>query len=167
MKNLIIVIVASALFLGVGAGVSYAYLSAQEYAGNEFGTADVAISVREDFEPPGTVTPGQTVKKAPRIESISGTDCYVRAAVRFSDSDMQEACEPLVIGSGWEAGTDGYYYWKQRLKPGEATGALFDGIKIRTDAAEPVPFDIYVYAEAVQCGELGEQEAWENMEESV
>lgn len=161
MRNVIIAVLAVALLLGVGAGVSYSYLTAQDNAANHFEVSSVDIKIDETFEPPGEITPGRVITKAPRISSSSDTDCYVRAAVRFTDSDARDCCEALAINPGWEEGSDGYYYWKDRLKPGQQTGSLFDCVTIKKDAGEIPPFDILIYAEAIQCGEQTMKEAWE------
>lgn len=163
MRKFLIAVLASALFFGVGAGVSYAYLTAQDAAVNRFRVSSVDIGIEEEFEPPGEVTPGKVIKKAPRVHSSSDTDCYVRAAVRFTDSAAQDACEPLVIREGWQQKEDGYYYWTAPLHPGEYTGTLFDSVTVRKDAKEIPPFDILVYAEAVFCNGKTMEEAWEEM----
>lgn len=163
MKNLMIAMLAGALILGVGAGVSYAYLTAQDDAANHFRVSSVDITVEENFDPPGEITPGKVIVKAPRICSGSDIDCYVRAAVRFTDSAAQDCCETLAINPGWQAGEDGYYYWQERLQPGGQTGTLFDRVTIRQEAGEIPPFDILVYAEAVQCGNHTMKEAWEEI----
>lgn len=162
MKNLIAVVLAAALLLGVGAGVSYAYLTAQDDAANQFEAASVDVDIQEDFDPPDEVKPGMAIPKSPRVYSSSDVDCYVRAMVHFSSSDAQKCCEPLAINEGWSDGGDGYYYWENPLPPGESTGTLFDSVTIRQDAEEEIPpFEILVYAEAVQCGGLSREEAWE------
>lgn len=161
MKNFVIAVLVSALFMGVGAGVSYAYMTAKDDASNKFRASSVDVTIEEEFDPPGEITPGEVIKKAPRVHSTSDVDCYVRMAAWFSDSEAEAACEKPVINAGWEKGGDGYYYWQRPLKPGETTGALFDSIRIRQDAGNIPPFEIFIYTEAVQCKNLTLQKAWE------
>lgn len=162
MKNFIVAVLAAALLLGVGAGVSYAYLTAEDNAKNQFQVSSVDIHVDENFDPPPDVVPGQVITKAPCVVSSSDKDCYVRVAVHFSDSAAEGFCEPLVINSGWSDGGDGYYYWGNPLPPGQKTGTLFDSVKIRQDAGNKLaPFEILVYAEAVLSDGLSMKEAWE------
>lgn len=162
MKKFIVAVMTAALFLGVGAGASYAYLTAQDGADNPFRVSSVDIGIEENFKPPGEVTPGQVITKAPRLRSSSDTDCYVRMSVRFSSSEAEALTEPLRINAGWQKGQDGFYYWQERLAPGATTGTLFDSVKIREDArADIPPFRILVYAEAVACKNLSMNEAWE------
>lgn len=165
MKQLLMLIVAAALIMGVGAGVTHAYLTAEDTAVNELHASGVEISIEEEFEPPGELKPGQKIKKSPRIVSSSDIDCYVRMRICFTDSQAQQVCEPLAIREGWQLREDGYYYWLEKLRPGQATAPLFDTVQIRGDVQEIPPFDLLVYAEAVQCGGLSAEEAWKTMNE--
>ncbi len=162
MKKCIIAATAAALILGVGAGTSYAYLTGQDRAENTFTASKTEIVIEEEFEPVPDPVPGTVIKKAPRAVSTSSTDCYIRMMVRFSDKDMQACCEPLVINDGWEQKEDGYYYWHEKVQPGESTGTIFDEVRIRADISreEVAAFDIFVYAEAVQCGGMEMETAW-------
>lgn len=163
MKKFLVAVLASALFCGVGAGVSYAYLTAKDAAVNQFRASSVDIGIEETFEPPGELRPGTVIKKSPKVRSRSDTDCYVRMSARFTDSRAESACEPLGIREGWQQKEDGYYYWTAPLRPGEATGALFDSVRVRPDAPSIPPFDILVYAEAVYCNGKTMEKAWEDM----
>ncbi len=163
MKKGLVAALASALVFGAGAGVSFAYLTAKDAANNQFRVSSVEIGIEEKFVPPGALTPGGAIQKSPKVRSASDTDCYVRVAVRFTDSDAEQACEPLAIGGGWQKKEDGYYYWGSPLRPGEVTGAVFDQVKIRQNAAKIPPFDILVYAEAVYCNGKTMEEAWGEM----
>ncbi|MGI6018337.1 MAG: SipW-dependent-type signal peptide-containing protein [Marvinbryantia sp.] len=163
MKQLIALMLITALVLGVGAGVTHAYLTADDSAVNRLQVSGVEISVRENFQPPKTFRPGVKIKKAPQVVSSSDTDCYVRMAVYFSDGQAENFCEPLSVCEGWQAGDDGYYYWQEKVAPGQMTAPLFEMVQIRADAEKIQPFDILVYAEAVQCGSLSAQDAWETM----
>lgn len=164
MKQLITLMLATALILGVGAGVTHAYLTADDGMVNRLCASEVEISVRENFEPPKILRPGVKIKKTPQVVSSSDTDCYVRMSVHFSDGQAEELCEPLSVCEGWQAGNDGYYYWQEKVAPGQVTAPLFEMVQIRSDAEKILPFDILVYAEAVQCGNLSAQDAWKTME---
>lgn len=166
MKKRIIACGAAALILGVGAGTSYAYLTGQDKVENVFRASETVIEIKENFVPEPKPKPGTVITKAPRISSSSGTDCYVRAMVRFSDSEAEKFCHPLEINDGWTLMGDGYYYWKEKVRPGAETGTIFDTVKIREEALteEIIPFDILVYAEAVQCGKLDMTAAWKTMD---
>lgn len=166
MKKRIIAVVAAALIMGVGAGTSYAYLTGQDEVKNTFQASKTEIVIEEEYEPAADPKPGTIIKKAPKVVSQSSTDCYVRMMVQFSDNMAKECCEPLVINSGWNQKADGYYYWNKKVAPGECTGTLFDKVEIRSDINEEnlTDFDILVYAEAVQCGQMEMESAWASMD---
>lgn len=160
------IIIPAALILALTAGIytSYAYLTAQDDVDNTFDAAEVKITVEENFDPEPP-KPGQVIKKAPKVQSGSDTNCYVRMHCVFTDSGAEALCEPVKINKGWEKKTDGYYYWNGVLGPGEETGTLFDQIRIKGEitAEDIIPFDILVYAEAVQANGLSADEAWTSM----
>lgn len=166
MKKRILALMAAALFLGAGAGTSYAYLTAQDDVENTFGGAQIEIGISEEFEPVEDLEPNQIITKAPRVVSGSDADCYVRMMAHFSDDQAERFCEPLAINSGWILRDDGYYYWDDAVAPGTATGTLFDQVRIKenADPEELCPFEILVYAEAVQCAGLTLEDAWRTMD---
>lgn len=163
-KNLIALAVVM-LVLVSGIYTSYAYLTAQDDVDNTFDVAEVNTVIEEDFDPE-PLEPGKVIKKAPKLQSNSDTDCYVRMRYVFTNSDAETLCEPIKINNGWEQKTDGYYYWNRAVGPGEETGTLFDYIQIKEGVTEDdmIPFDILVYAEAVQAKGLSANEAWASMD---
>lgn len=164
MKRYLFVLLAVSLLLGCGAGVSYAYLTGDESKVNRFQAAEVEITVKEEFDPPDKILPGQIIKKAPSVSSTSNVPCYVRLSVRFSDSDGEKMCEPLVISDGWSKKEDGWYYWNSALMPGQTTAPVFQQIKLKGEMKEEITnFDVIVYAEAVCCGQDSADAAWEKM----
>lgn len=165
MKKKILGVMAAALILGMGAGTSYAYLTGRDQADNYFAASETKIEIQETFTPVSKLTPGMVITKAPRAVSSSDVSCYVRMTVRFSDSEAESFCEPLVIRQGWSDRGDGYYYWEKELQPGETTDALFDSVAVKKDAGaeELKPFEILVYAEAVQSRGMGMEEAWRTL----
>ena len=154
------------LIAGISTGAAYAYLTAQESVENRLTAASTDIEITEQFDPPAELNPGTVIPKKVAVTSHSSTDCYVRVLVEFSSWKAQQFCEDLEILDGWEKADDGYYYWKEKVKPGETTGQLFSQVKIRSDAAKEdlEKFEILVYAEAVSCGDDSMQEAWEKMD---
>lgn len=164
MKRYLFVLLAVSLLLGGGAGVSYAYLTGQQSRVNRFQAAGVEIAVKEDFDPPDKILPGQIIKKAPSVSSTSNVPCYVRVSVRFSDSDAEKMCEPLVTNDGWGKKEDGWYYWNEMLMPGQTTAPVFQQIQLRSEIQEEISdFDVFIYAEAVCCGQDSPDAAWEKM----
>lgn len=168
MKKLAAVMLAF-LIAGISTGAVFAYLTAQESAENIVTAADTDIKITEKFDPPGELEPGMRIVKSAAVTSHSSVDCYVRMQVKFSSLKAQQFCEELEILEGWEKKQDGYYYWREKVSPGEATGALFSQVKIRSDAAKEdlEKFEILVYAEAVSCKDNNMETAWENMDGSI
>ncbi|MDO5540168.1 MAG: hypothetical protein Q4F83_08830 [Eubacteriales bacterium] len=164
MKRYAVVLLATALILGTGAGISYAYLSGRDEAVNHFSAVSAEIEIHEDFTPPEEIIPGKIIKKIPVIKNTSGTPCYVRVSVRFSNGEALQNCEAVEIKNGWSRKEDGWYYWDEALLPDKSTGPVFEQIKIKDNVQEEItPFDILVYAEAVCCGEKSADEAWREM----
>lgn len=163
-KNLMMLTGMMAAVLAAGAYTSYAYLTAQDDVDNTFDVAEVDITVQEDFEPEPP-EPGKLIRKAPRVRSSSDTDCYVRMRYAFTDSDAEALCEPIEINQGWSQKSDGYYYWDGAVGPGEETGTLFDHIQVKDGITKDdiIPFDILVYAEAVQAAGMNAEESWAMM----
>lgn len=164
MKKKNLMIFAIMLILAAGVYTSYAYLTAQDDVDNMFDAAEVDITVDEDFKPEPP-EPGKVIKKAPRVRSSSDADCYVRMRYAFTDSAAEAICEPLEINPGWSRKSDGYYYWNGSIGPGEETGTLFDHIQVKEGITKDgmIPFDILIYAEAVQTGGMTAEEAWASM----
>ncbi len=147
-----------------GIGYTSAYLISDDAEKNVFDVSEIDIDIPEIFIPPEETEPGTVITKKPCIRNNSDTDCYVRAGIEFTDGG-DEICQPLQINDGWVKKHDGYYYWRGKISPGGQTGYLFDSVTIRNDisAEDIVPFDVLVYAEAVQAGDLTQEEAWADM----
>ena len=162
------------LIAGISYGVTYSYLTANDSTVNEFQIGRNEIEVTEEFEPPKGLEPGVSFTKKPYVTNTGNIACWVRMRADFSDSKMEDLCEytintPTLAGvAGWtEKQADGYYYYTEKLKPGDTTVSLFtgesDNIEISSEAipTDLVNFDIIIYAES--CGaEKGDtyQKAW-------
>lgn len=153
------------LIAGASTGAVFAYLTSQDSVNNNITAANTDIHITEKFDPPEELIPGTVIPKTVAVTSSSTTDCYVRVMVHFSSMEAEKFCESLQIQQGWTKGSDGYYYWNNKVKPQETTGTLFSQIMIRKDAAEEdlESFDVLVYAEAVACGEDSMEDAWEKV----
>lgn len=152
------------LLLGISGGVALAYLSGEDSVMNYMSAAQTEIEIEEEFDPPEEIEPGMEIRKSPRVKNMADSPCYVRMNYYFSDYDAAEFCEELKIMPGWTLGADGYYYWKDRLLPGESTDPLFEKVVIRKETEEQdlKYFEIYVYAEAVS-GNEEQKEEWNKL----
>ena len=151
-KKWILYVAAVFLAAGITGTAAYAYLIDYKEALNQIEIAENKTHIGEEFEPPDDPYPGQVIKKKPRILNDSEIPVYVRARILFSDSRAMEQCEPLCINASWKPGKDGYYYYSKTVLPGTSTDTVFDNIVIKKTVKkqELVPFDIFVYEEAVQ-----------------
>ena len=163
MRNkLLLFVFFACLVLGGSVSVTYAYLTGWDFAGNDLGMTENEIHIEEKFEPPDDPGPGTVITKSPCIVNDSAIPVYVRASVRFSNSEAESFCMPLDISSRWQKNEDGYYYYDTSLSPGERTVPMFETISIKEEIAaeDLVPFDVLVYAESVQCFDSTMEEAW-------
>ena len=148
--------------IGTSVPGTLAYLTDMQEAVNRCSFTDTNIRIEEDFEPPDDPGPGTVISKSPRLINESEIPVYVRITAHFSNDQAENFCMPLEIHPSWSLHSDGYYYYDSPLGPGESTQSLFDQIEIREDADSDalVPFDLLIYAEAIQCYDMNEQEAW-------
>lgn len=147
---------------------AFAYLTDMDQKENRIGFTENEIRIEEDFEPPTDPKPGTVIRKSPRLVNESEIPVYVRMSARFTNEEAESFCLPLEIRSGWELHADGYYYYADKLDPGETTASLFDQVVIRQDVnvSQLVPFDLLIYAESVQCLGDSKEEAWAYFEKS-
>lgn len=148
------------LMLAASFGITYAYLISDDSKVNEFTVGENTIKINEEYNPPEKLIPGAEIEKNPSVENTGNLACFVRIRADFSDSKMKDVCviyyndagvQKEGINPNWEYNSsDGYYYYKKILQPGDKTPSLFDVVKIKEDAqqSEFTEFDIYVYAES-------------------
>ena len=153
-KKVIFTIIAGVMLCTCSLLITYAYLIAQDKAENYFIVGENTIEVSEEFKPPEKLKPNVQFTKKPVIKNTGNLPCFIRARADFSDSRAKEFCEDLDIDTAnWEYNSsDGYYYYKSVVKPGNETTPLFTTIKIKNTATadDMIDFDVLVYAESVQ-----------------
>ncbi|MBQ0000239.1 MAG: hypothetical protein KBT01_01690 [Clostridiales bacterium] len=149
----------------LGSGGSLAYLVATTDAVNKTAVGRNITDIREDFpDQPGVENEENPhYKKTVWVANTGGgesgynVDCYVRAALSYSNYDIGKAVTLENLNTAdWEYHTDGYYYYRYALKEGEVTTPLFTGFQIDRSQVEESfsdyisDFSIYVYEESVQ-----------------
>lgn len=153
-KNKVNLIIAGALFVSltlISAGVSYAYLSSNNSIDNKFTIGKNDVELKEEFENPDNISPGDEIKKKVWVLNTGNTYTYVRAKILFSNGDMKQNIKPLEIGDNWiYKSSDNYYYYTKAIEPGSKTTNLIDKVKIKSDVNknELQSFDITVYVES-------------------
>lgn len=150
---------AAAVLCMAAAGGTYAFLSDRaETAGNRFIPGNVTAEIREDFPDGQTLDAGssvaKTIEKRVWVYNSGKNECYVRVSVVFSNHDFGAALSG-VDTVNWEEEGD-YYYYKEKLAPGESTSELFTGVSVPAAASSNAVYtekvdalDIAVYGEAV------------------
>ena len=159
MKKIITGVFFCITLAAIAFGCTYAYLTATDAAANKFTVGETVIEIKEEFTPPDILEPGISFTKKPWVVNTGNLPCYIRMRADFSNNKAEEFCNPLNISPDWERNTsDGYYYYKKIIQPGEKTTPLFSTVSIRqkkndgsaytnTDMAD---FEILIYAEATQ-----------------
>lgn len=136
------IILASALALaivGVAAGTTTAYLMDRTDAVvNTFAPGSVETEIVE-------IVSGAT--KEPYILNVGKNDCYVRMRVSVSpEKPLTDVVDK--INDGWTYNKDGYYYYNEKLAPGETTvKPIFNKVE---DGEANSSIEIQLYQEAVQ-----------------
>ena len=114
----------------------------------------ISVEVSESFD-------GVTKRNVSVLNT--GTDVsYVRVAVvagwTDADGNIIKGCDFTTEGSltglnttDWAKGTDGFYYYKRAIVPGNSTKALFTSYKPATAPVEGLKFEMSVSTQAVAC----------------
>lgn len=170
-RQFVLLVSILALLVGI-VGSSLAYLITQTGSvENTFQPSKVTCEIQEEFRQ------GGSEKKNVQVKNTGDTDAYIRAALVFTWVDSQGNIAPvavkesdyvLVLGTGWSAKqTDGFYYYKTSVAPGEKTGNLVNSItRVENFAPEGYTLCVDVIADAVQAkggasnGNKAVVEAW-------
>lgn len=164
-RSLVLVVSVLALVLAV-AGGTLAWLTANSGpVTNTFTPAQVTCEVDETFQ--------NNVKSAVSIKNTSNIDAYIRAyvVVTWKNAEGNVYGKPVkdtdytieyATGTGWEKGSDGYYYFTKPVGVDKTTSELIKTCAPVADKA-PAGYDLSVeiIAEAIQSQpETAVGEAW-------
>ena len=158
MSKKFIVITAVALLLFVTVGSTLAYIfTMTDPVENTFTPSKVSCAVVEDGGTPvtsGNVNTGD-VKNNVQIKNTGDTDAYIRVAVvvnwMSTDGTKVWASKPVentdytiryAENTGWEKGSDGYWYYTKPVPPTEGSN-LTDILINEAKVLEPAPLDDY------------------------
>lgn len=128
---------------GIGGSIAYLKLDTGKVH-NTFTAGTVVSKIEEDFQ--------DLVKKDVRVTNLGSVPVYIRAQLQFNwisenaDQDGNSEMLPfkpdegtdytVVPGSSkWEKGSDGYYYYKEKVPAGETTENLVSSITFKKDMA--------------------------------
>ena len=157
----------------LGAGRTYSFLSDSESAVNPVTPGSNESVIVEEFPDPPPQDPkddpvyDKTVHiSAPQIGGYN-VNCYIRARILYSNSDIGNAVTLEGTDAGWVKGSDEYYYYTGLISEGQMTAPLFtkvrlDSSKIPENVSKYVQdFRISIYEESVQAGDSSDyREAW-------
>ncbi len=116
-----------------------AYYSVSEISNNVITSGDIALKIVEksgesEFPAEGVeVKTGDIVSKKVSVKNTGGHPFWLR--IKLSNGISNEALSADVFeiefnNEDWIAGSDGYYYYKEKVEPGEETAKLFSQVKI-------------------------------------
>lgn len=151
-RQFVLLVSIIALLAGI-VGSSLAYLLTQtDPVQNTFQPSKVTCEIKETFN--------GSEKKNVQVKNTGDTDAYIRAALVFTWVDSQGNIAPVAVGSGdytlhlgsdWELGSDGYYYYNKSVAPSAFTTNLIESCAPVTGKA-PTGYTLCVdvIADAIQ-----------------
>ena len=140
--------IALALILLVSVGATAAYFTSVVSAkgGHELVLGEEAWIEEEVADNQKTIS----------IKNVGGTEAglvnsrlYVRVKLLYSDFNNDVT---ISLGNDWALESDGYYYYKKVLKPGESTSNIVAKIDVTGEGAKAIAdqFDVIVVNESTQ-----------------
>lgn len=145
MKKAIIISFLVLLFISFFS-LSNSYFTDTKEKDNKVTIGNNDIKIIETFNEPDDYIINKTYTKTVQFQNIGNVDCYVRAIVVPSNSDMVSSMN--FDTSNWSKNGD-YYYYSKALKPNESTSQLLKSVTI-ANVEDPLAFEVYVYVESVQ-----------------
>lgn len=122
-------------------GITAAFMFREAAVKNRFQPAEVSCTVHEKLDG-GEFTGGMHTghqKHGIKIENTGNVDAYLRVRLvsYWVDADgnpvgLPSVAPALVLRDGWFLGSDGAYYFREAVAPGELTGILCAPIDLET-----------------------------------
>lgn len=180
MKRKIIACTLIVIVISIVAFGTQAYFTYEDTARNVITTGSVGIAIDEktydenkveiDFPKDGVETqPGNEIAKIVKVVNDGKSDAWLRIGLEFiaKDGDGKELPTTLPDSSklfefetlsDWILHTDGYYYYKNPVKPEEMSTALFEKVRINdklSNEYNTAKLTLRVNAQAVQTANNG------------
>ena len=172
MKKKLLILSLAAICLAITAIGTLAYFTSEGTAHNVITTGGVEIAVQEwadenkqtPFEDLKGIMPGMTVTKIAEIKNTGASDAWVRVKVE-KNIKLQGKGTPdtglveLTLNTTDWTEKDGYYYYKEALKPGEVTAPIFTAVTFKPDMGneyQNATATVDVAAHAVQTANNGD-----------
>lgn len=161
----------------VGSAVAYAAMTVNEEKVNLFQIGNLQTRIDEVFTEPTQIQSNKPVEKKVTIVNTGTVDQFVRVMLHPEiqlENNGSNRLLPSKIGrevildidnTNWKLGEDGYYYYLNRLKPGNSNAAknLFTQVKLTSELGqeyEQASFKLLVKVEAINCGKYAYRDAW-------
>lgn len=171
MKRKLLILSVLAICIATLAAGTLAYFTSEGKAHNVITTGGVKIAVQEwadenkqtPFENLEGIMPGMTVTKIAEIKNTGASDAWVRVKVEKSiklkgeDTPDTGLVELALNTADWTE-KDGYYYYKEALKPGEVTAPIFTAVTFKPEMGneyQNATATVNVSAQAVQTANNG------------
>ena len=138
------------LFMSVGG--TLAWLTAHTSAiTNTFTVATPGVEIKEGFD--------KQTKSNVQVKNTGDVEAYIRVALvpTWEDENGNAVAEPASLddlsitwgNSGkWLKGTDGYWYYKEPVAPGDRTAVLLENATVTTENGYPM--NLQVMADSIQ-----------------
>lgn len=145
--HVIILSVCVMLLASISIGTGF-LISKPDGAINKLSVGSNESHIEETFSSYDSFTKGQNYEKKVAVKNDGDVSCYVRA---FAEIEEPKIAANVGINFNTVEWTvkqpDGYYYYKNKLKPGEKTVPLFTTLTAKADITE---FQMICYSETVQ-----------------
>lgn len=159
---------------------TYASLTDHDKEQNEFRIGDLHTTVEEEFDPPATFEPDKEYTKKVWVKNTGDLDQFIRVLALPILNKKQANGSTLVLPAtttgtnpvltidynlvDWIEGEDGYYYYKNKIKPGEKTAPLFSKVTLNkaniTEEYEGIQLSFEIKAEGVGITRYAYRDAW-------
>ena len=172
MKKKLLILSLAAICLAITAIGTLAYFTSEGTAHNVITTGGVDIAVQEwadeartePFEDLTGVMPNTTVTKIAEIKNTGASDAWVRVKVEKNiklqgEGTPDTGLVELTLNTTDWTEKDGYYYYKEALKPGEVTTPIFTAVTFKPDMGneyQNATATVDVVAQAVQTANNGD-----------
>ena len=147
MKRKLLLLSVMVICVAIAAVGTLAFFNTEAVAHNVITTGGVEIAVQEwadegktqPFKDLSDIMPSMTVTKIAEIKNTGASAAWVRVkltpAIELADAVLPDGftvntglVKPDVNTADWTEGEDGYFYYKEALKPGETTAPVLNSV---------------------------------------
>lgn len=165
-KRAMALLISCVLVLTASVGATVAYLIAMSGSlNNIFAPSKVSCAVVENgYDGDSNEQTHVSAKENVAIKNTGDTDAYIRATIVVTwKKDGGTVCAQAPVpeidysmvfaeAPNWSLATDGFWYYKEPVEPGNTTDLLISSCKLKTDAVVPdgCHLSVEIIASAVQ-----------------